>query len=132
MYMSLIERKQRLAGQRYEAFIAWSLRQDGWEVQETGRDGVNDHGIDLIASKDGKTRYVQCKGWKWWKTIHENVVSQLLGSVAAIEGIENLGNVEMYIYSPARLDDYAKAEAHKLNIWYVRVGYPGRRRRVVD
>lgn len=129
MYKKYIERKQRQAGRRYEYYIAWLLRGDGWTVTETGREGFNDHGIDLIATRDGITRYVQCKGWKRWKMIHEDVVSHLFGSVAAIEGLEKLGSVEMYIYSPAKLDSYAALEADKLHITFVRKRYPGWHRR---
>lgn len=81
---------QRQAGRRYESFIAQTLRIEGWEVDETGRNGIHDHGIDLIASKEGVRRYVQCKGWSRDKFIHEDVVSQLLGSVAAIEGLDKV------------------------------------------
>ena len=130
MHPKLVEAKQRQAGAGYERYIAWKLRSNGWDVVETGRDGVGDHGIDLIATKDGKKRYVQCKGWKWWKTLHEDVVSQLFGSVAGIEGAENLsGNIEMYIYSPAKLSDYANSEADKLHVQFVRAGFPHWRRK---
>jgi hypothetical protein len=116
--------RQRQAGRIYEYFIAQTLRQDGWEVVETGRNGIHDHGIDLIASKEGVQRYVQCKGWKRNWIIHEDVVSHLLGSVAAIEGIDNLRGVEKYLYSPAQLDGYAGAEADRVDIHFVRLDYP--------
>ncbi len=109
----------------YEYFIAQTLRQDGWEVVETGRNGIRDHGIDLIASKDGVRRYVQCKCWKREKFIHEDVVSQLFGSVAAVEGIDNLQGVDKYLYSTAKLDSYAGAEAARLDIHFVHLDYPG-------
>src|SRR5215469_722268 len=107
--------RQRLAGEQYEHFVAQKLRQEGWTVDETGRNGVNDHGIDLNASKDGIRRYVQCKGLKQNRLIHEDVVSHLFGSVAIIEGVDNLQGVELYIYSPALLDEYAADAAKKLN-----------------
>jgi hypothetical protein len=118
------ESRQREAGIRYENFIAQTLRQEGWEVTENGHTGMPDHGIDLIASKEGVRRYIQCKGWKRNKFIHEDVVSHLYGSVAAIEGPDNLLGVELYIYSPAQLDSYAGAEAEKLNIHLVRLDFP--------
>lgn len=124
MYEKYKQYRQRQAGQRYEAFVAQTLRQDGWEVIENGRTGTQDHGIDLIASKDGVRRYVQCKGWNEHKLIHEDVVSHLLGSVAAIEGIDNLQGVELYLYSPAQLDSYAEGEAERLHIHFVRLDFP--------
>ncbi len=119
-----VESKQRQAGRRYEHFIAQTLRNDGWEVTQNGLNGTADHGIDIIASKDGVKRYVQCKGWKRTKFIHEDVVSHLLGSVAAVEGLDNFAGIEMYLYSPAQLDSYATHEAERLNIQFVRLAYP--------
>lgn len=124
MYNKYKEHRQRQAGRRYEYFIAQTLRQEGWEVSENGRYGVHDHGIDLIASKDGVRRYIQCKGWKPEWLIHEDVVSHLFGSVAAIEGMDNLKGVELYIYSPAQLDNYARDEAKNLNVQLVQLNYP--------
>jgi HJR/Mrr/RecB family endonuclease len=115
---------RRQAGRQYEDYIAKLLREDGWEVVDNGLNGVNDHGIDLIASKDGTTRYVQCKGYSWNKLIHEDVVSHLYGSVAAIEGPDNLSGVEIYLYSPAQLDEYTKREVETLNIQFVRQDFP--------
>jgi hypothetical protein len=124
MYMSFKRLRQRQAGKRYESFVAQTLRQEGWEVIESGLDGYNDHGIDLIANKDGVKRYIQCKGWNRNRFIHEDVVSHLYGSVAAIEGPENPNGVERYIYSPAQLDEYASDEAAKLNIHIVHLDGP--------
>lgn len=124
MYERYKRYRQREAGKRYEHFVAQTLRQEKWEVDESGQSGFQDHGIDLIASRDGIRRYVQCKGWKRNKFIHEDVVSHLLGSVAAIEGIDNLEGVEIYLYSPAQLDSYASTEAEKLHIHFVRLRYP--------
>jgi hypothetical protein len=124
MYSKFVRYRQRQAGRRYEDYIAQTLRREGWNVIDNGRNGTQDHGIDLIASKDGVRRYVQCKGWNRNKFIHEDVVSHLLGSVAAVEGIDNLQGVELYIYSPAQLDSYASSEAEKLHIQFERVFYP--------
>lgn len=124
MYTKFRRYRQRQAGRRYEYYVAQTLRREGWEVIETGLGGSLDHGIDLIASKDGVRRYIQCKGWKRNKFIHEDVVSHLFGSVAAIEGPENFEGVERYIYSPAQLDDYATDEARRLQINLIRLNFP--------
>jgi len=117
---------QNLAGAQYEQYIAKYLRQDGWAVEEIGRNGIWDHGIDLIARKDGIQRYIQCKGWNRRKFIHEDVVDQLYGSVAAFVGRDEVDSVEKYIYSPARLDDYAQGVAGRLGIKFERVRFPRR------
>lgn len=124
-----IRRGQVQAGRKYEYYIAWKLRKEGWDVEETGRDGIYDHGIDLVAVKDNKKRYVQCKGLKRWKRINENVVSQLFGDIAAIEGLDNIKNVELYIYSPAKMSGNAIAEAFTLNVHFERVSFPRWRRK---
>jgi HJR/Mrr/RecB family endonuclease len=126
MQIKSIGRKQEQAGHRYEHAVAWTLRKEGWDVEETGRNGIHDHGIDLIATKEGRKMYVQCKGWKRWRRIHEDVISQLVGSVAGIEGFENVQFVEMALYSPAKLGDYAAEEAQRLNVQFVRMHYPRR------
>jgi hypothetical protein len=112
------------AGKRYEKFVAETLRMEGWEVIETGQEWEFDHGIDLIASKDGVRRYVQCKGWNEDKLIHEDVVSQLFGSVAGIEGPDNLSGVEIYLYSSAQLGQYAQMECDNLHIHFVHLVLP--------
>jgi hypothetical protein len=110
---------RKTSGDRYERYIASMLRGEGWEVIEKGKYGYYDHGIDLIATKDGMTRYIQCKGWQFWKELPETVVTQLFGSVAAIEGIDNIRNVEIYIYASATLGSYAADDARKLNVQFV-------------
>lgn len=108
-----------MSGERYERYIASMLRHDGWEVMEKGKYGMYDHGIDLIATKGGKTRYIQCKGWQFWKELPESVVTQLFGSVAAIEGIDNVRNAEIYVYSSAKLHPIAADTAQKLGVEFV-------------
>lgn len=124
MYKTYKQQKQREAGKRYERFVAQTLREQGWQVVESGLSGYDDHGIDLEATKDGVRRYVQCKGWKRHRLIHSDVVSQLFGDVANIEGVGNLDRVECYIYSPARLDEAAAAEAQRLGVRFVRLYFP--------
>jgi Holliday junction resolvase-like predicted endonuclease len=122
MYSKIKNDYQARAGRFYEDYVARSLKFDGWEVLERGKYSYYDRGIDLIASKDEVTRYIQCKNLKFWKYIIEDVVHQLYGSVVAKQGAENLKGVEMYIYSPGHLSEFAKNEAKKLNIHFIRKG----------
>lgn len=124
MYLKTKNRKKSRIGRRYEYYIKWILTKDGWEVQDRGKYGYYDRGVDLIATKNGTTRYIQCKGWKHTHRIHEDVVNQLYGTVVAIVGAENLKDVEMYIYSSARLSNYAQAQADKLNVHFERKFFP--------
>ena len=121
---------QKSAGNKYEFYIKWLLTKDGWEVEHTGRLGFDDHGIDLIARKAGVTRYIQCKGWSWWKLLHEDVVNQLYGAVVGLEGTNRIDNgVELYIYSPAKLTEFAQSQADHLHIHFERKGFPRWKRR---
>jgi hypothetical protein len=123
MYLKTKNNKNARKGRSYEYYISWSLRRDGWEVQPRGKYGYFDRGIDIVASRGGITRYIQCKGWKKRYEIHEDVFNQFYGSVVSQAGAENLSNIEMYIYSPATPTNYAKAAADKLNIHFIRKNF---------
>ncbi|POA20765.1 hypothetical protein C1886_07235 [Pseudomonas sp. FW300-N1A1] len=46
----------------YERWIGLELEKDGWEIDYRGLAlGFADQGIDLVAVRDGKSRYLQCK-----------------------------------------------------------------------
>jgi hypothetical protein len=118
-------RGQEQAGRRYEHYIKWLLTSEGWDVNYTGQLGFDDHGIDMIARKASITRYVQCKGWSWWKEMHEDVVNQLYGAVVALEGSEGIDRtVELYIYSPAKLSPFAQKQADTLHVHFARMSFP--------
>jgi len=127
-YQTYKERRQRQAGLDYEDYVAKTLAGDGWKVMRGNAYSEHDHGIDLIATKGGTRRYIQCKGWRSERFIHEDVVSHLYGSVAAIEGTDNLNGVEIYLYSPAQLDSYTTKEVGKLNIHFEHLLFPFRHR----
>jgi hypothetical protein len=125
-YSKQIGHEENEEGRMYEAHVANTLRSEGWIVEENGRLGIYDHGIDLIAHQNGIDRYIQCKGWSPKRLIHDSVVSQLLGSVADRVGLENLKNVEIYIYSSSFLDEYARGEAERLNVHFAHLPYPAK------
>ena len=118
-------RKNIKIGKRYEHYIAWLLKRDGWDVYSRSKYGKYDRGVDIIATKSDAKRYIQCKGWSYRHSrIHEDVVSQLFGSVASLEGIDALKTAEMYIYSSTVPTPYAKEKADKLNIHFVHSSFP--------
>jgi hypothetical protein len=46
----------------YERWVGLELERQGWEVDYRGLTlGLLDNGIDLVAFREGKTRYLQCK-----------------------------------------------------------------------
>ena len=64
---------------QFEKFCAALLWSEGFEVERKGG-AQPDGGVDLIATKDGVGRLIQCKHWKTWE-IKEKVVREMLGSM---------------------------------------------------
>ena len=65
----------------YERYIGYTYDIKQWKVIMNGaKKRWQDMGIDIIASKDGKTELIQCKYWAASKTIYENYIFQLFGT----------------------------------------------------
>lgn len=116
MFSKLTQKQRIKAGHKYEYYIGWMLRNQGYEVEPRTKYRYYDRGIDLIATKDGRTCYIQCKGWSKHRQLHEDVIDHFYGSVAYQVGPENMRAVELWIYSSAEPTSYARAHAEKLNI----------------
>lgn len=66
----------------YERYIGYLCEQHGYSVLYNGAiSKKEDMGRDLILLKDDTAILIQCKRWKKEKTIHENHIFQLAGSV---------------------------------------------------
>jgi len=79
-------RKRRLADTRdimaltpsdFEAYVAYLLEETGYHVERTG--GAGDHGIDLLARRDGVTYVVQCKRHE--QPIGPGTVREMIGAM---------------------------------------------------
>lgn len=76
-------------GRDYELYVGYLFREKGWSVIQNGiTKKFEDMGRDLICRKDGLTLIVQCKFWGQKKEIHENHITQLLGTTLTY-AIEN-------------------------------------------
>lgn len=65
----------------YERYVGYLYERRGYKVIMNGaKERWQDMGIDLIATKDGKTELVQCKYWAKDKTIYEKYIFQLFGT----------------------------------------------------
>jgi restriction system protein len=53
-----------LSWQQFEQVIADAFRRHGYRVQEVGRQGRADGGVDLVLTRDGRTTVVQAKHWR--------------------------------------------------------------------
>jgi len=71
-------------GRDYERYIGYLYEKVGFHVEYHGIDlGYEDLGRDLICTRDGDIRIVQCKYWGAHKILHEKHVCQIFGTVAA-------------------------------------------------
>lgn len=76
------EKSSWQVGIEYERYIGYLCEQEGYSVRYNGAvSGFQDMGRDLILEKGDTVVVVQCKRWAKEKTIHENHVFQLAGSV---------------------------------------------------
>lgn len=65
----------------FERLVGEALRRDGFQVAEQGG-AAPDGGVDLVARKDGKRFFVQCKQWRT-QQVGVAVVRELHGVVKA-------------------------------------------------
>lgn len=64
-----------LDSREFEWFVGELLRREGWKVEEVGRHGVPDGGIDLLIERGKERKVVQCKRWESWSVGVEKVRS---------------------------------------------------------
>ena len=68
-------------GRDYERYVGYVYESNGYRVYYQGiEEGFEDLGRDLIATKKGETKVIQCKCWAQHKTIHEKHICQLFGT----------------------------------------------------
>lgn len=107
------------AGKRYELYCGYCFEKKGYKVEYHGiKEGKNDLGIDLIATKDGKTLIIQCKRRKQEGKIHHNTICQLFGSTIwhAIHENKEINDIKPVLMTSGQLDETAKEMAEILDI----------------
>jgi len=78
--VELVQQLRSVDWFQFEKIVALAYRKQGYTV--TRRGGAHpDGGIDLLISKDGETKAVQCKQWKTWK-LGVKTVREFLGALA--------------------------------------------------
>lgn len=107
------------AGRDYERYIGYVYENAGFKVEYVGAlHGLEDRGIDLIASKGKKVEVVQCKRYsaKMSKVVRENTVAQIYG-VTALFNMENPNkHAEAVIITSSSLSAEAKHFAEYLGV----------------
>jgi hypothetical protein len=108
------------AGKRYELYCGYCFEKKGYKVEYHGiKEGKNDLGIDLIATKDGKTLIIQCKRRRQEGKIHHNTVCQLFGSTvwyADRKKLKLFEDVTPVLMTSGELDETAEKMAKVLSI----------------
>lgn len=105
-------------GRDYELYCGHVYEKKGWSVDYFGSyNGLEDLGRDLILTKDGNVKIVQCKYWSHTKQIHENHIMQLYGSVIEYN-LENKRKATGTLVTNTTLSEKAKDFARVLGIEY--------------
>lgn len=71
---------QSMRWHEFELLVGEAFRQQGFSVAETGSGA--DGGVDLIANKNNRKYFIQCKHWKKSK-VGVSIVRELLGVIAS-------------------------------------------------
>jgi restriction system protein len=100
-----------LSAQEFEWIVGEVLRREGWDVQETGREGAPDGNVDLRIRRARQELLVQCKRWQSW-TVGVDEVRKLAGTLMR-EGLR--GDAGMFV-TLSGFTESAIAEAAKLGI----------------
>lgn len=58
---------RHLGSTEFEWFVGEVLRREGWTVEEVGRPGTPDGGVDLVVRRGEERGLVQCKRWESWQ-----------------------------------------------------------------
>lgn len=104
-------------GIEYERYIGYLCEQRGYKVIYNGaRRGLEDMGRDLILEGKESTVLIQCKRWAEYKTVHENHVFQLAGSVFEYQHQHPFETVIGVLVTSTTLSDIASRCAGYLGI----------------
>lgn len=98
-------------GTAFERYVGYQYEANGYAVCYNGAEsGKEDQGCDLIIfSQDrARIRITQCKYWAEGKEIHENVVTQLFGTVALFQAKHPDLDVSGQLISSCAISDRAK------------------------
>lgn len=104
-------------GIEYERYIGYLCEKRGYGVIYNGaRTKLEDMGRDLVLQREGEVILVQCKRWASEKTVHENHVFQLAGSVFEYQYQHPEISVSGVLVTSTKLSDVANRCAVSLGI----------------
>jgi HJR/Mrr/RecB family endonuclease len=82
---------RRLDAMEFEWLVGELFRREGWEVQETGKHGAPDGGIDLVLRRGQERSLVQCKRWTAWQVGVDEV--RAFGGALSREGVPSSAGI---------------------------------------
>jgi len=104
-------------GIEFERYVGYKYELDGYKLIYNGaREGLEDLGRDLIATRGKEILIIQCKNWSKAKTIHEKHIFQLYGTMILKSIEEPNKNINGIFICTTKLSETAKAVAKCLNI----------------
>ena len=135
-YLNRTNKTNWQVGIEYERYIGYQFEKDGMSVEYYGaKHGLEDRGIDLIITDKKKNMVVlvQCKRWREDRTVRENHIFQLYGSLVLYGILNKQKNTQLsfldgstvqdseteikaMIYTTTTLSNYARECAEALNI----------------
>ncbi|MFO7740700.1 MAG: restriction endonuclease [Anaerolineae bacterium] len=92
-----------LSPSEFEAYVGVLFERAGYRVRQTG--GSGDRGIDLVVSRNGKSRVVQCKRYE--DDIGPSAVRELIGAMT------NAGATHGFLVTTSDFTPGAREEARK-------------------
>lgn len=101
----------------FERYVGYKYEIDGYKLIYNGaREGLEDFGRDLIATKGNEILIIQCKYWSKEKTIHEKHIFQLYGTMILKSIEEKNKKIKGIFVCTNELSETAKQVAKRLGI----------------
>ncbi len=100
-----------LSAQEFEWIVGEVLRREGWDVEETGKEGAADGNVDLRIRRAEQELLVQCKRWQSW-SVGVDEVRKLAGTLLR-EGLPGKAGIFVTL---SHFTEPAIAEAAELGI----------------
>lgn len=114
-----VKRNLWLIGIQYERYVGYLYEKEGYNVVYHGAiRGVEDLGVDLIATKGKITRVIQCKRYSEIKKIpvRENAIAQIYGAAKVYQFEKGLKKVIPMMVTSYELSDEARKFAAALGV----------------
>lgn len=102
---------RHLSSTEFEWFVGELLRREGWHVEEIGRPGTPDGGIDLRIQRGKEVALVQCKAWQSWHVGVEPI--RAFAGVIARDGASPTSSIFVTL---SEFTPFAVNEAKRLGI----------------